>query len=254
MTTVCDSGAAAEGKGYCAPVPNIVVFDGDDTLWFVEHLYDDARAGAAEIVAGFGIDPVAWDALERRIDVEHVATMGFQWTRFPTSCARAYLEAALAQGLRPSSAEAAEVWRCAAQVFEREAIPAPGARQVLSELRSSFRLVLLTQGDPWVQKNRIAQSGLEPLFDAVEIVDRKTKGSFLGQLSTFSAPAAGSWSIGNSLPSDINTAMAAGMSAVWVDAHVWDHERREVEPVEGQLLRAKNLEEIPALIAAARCA
>ena len=33
-----------------------IVFDGDDTLWETEALYDDARRRAREIVAATGLD------------------------------------------------------------------------------------------------------------------------------------------------------------------------------------------------------
>ena len=35
------------------------------------------------------------------------------------------------------------------------------------------------------------------------------------------------WSVGNSLASDINPALRIGMRAIWIDAPVWEYERRD---------------------------
>ena len=61
-----------------------IVFDGDDTLWNTERLYDAARAKARHVVEKAGLDGARWEELERRIDVENVAHLGFSTERFPT--------------------------------------------------------------------------------------------------------------------------------------------------------------------------
>ncbi len=54
--------------------------------------------------------------------------------------------------------------------------------------------------------------------------------------------------VGNSVPSDINPSIAAGMHAVWVDAYVWHHERREELHADSSALAASGLEEAAQLI------
>ena len=39
--------------------------------------------------------------------------------------------------------------------------------------------------------------------------------------------AGSAWSVGNSLASDINTALSCEIQAIWIDAPVWEFERRE---------------------------
>ncbi len=67
-----------------------VVFDGDDTLWSTEQLYDDARARARKVVAQSGMDAARWEECERHIDVLNVQKLGYSMDRFPTSCVQAY--------------------------------------------------------------------------------------------------------------------------------------------------------------------
>lgn len=219
----------------------VAIVDGDDTLWFVEHLYDEARSAAAEIVAGEGLDAALWDDLERKIDVERVATMGLSPERFPSSCVEAYREVAARTWLEPRPSVEKAILQSASRVFCTVAPLADGAASCLDDLRPHFDLVLLTKGDESVQRRRVSESGLQPFFDRVVIVNHKDEGVFGSLLEQLGADPRESWSIGNSLPSDINPALRLGLSAIWIDAHVWEHERREVVPHTGDLIVASTL-------------
>src|SRR5437870_1601332 len=54
----------------------LVVFDGDDTLWMLEPLYDAARQRAGEIVGTHGLAVADWDRLQRKIDLTNAGRMG----------------------------------------------------------------------------------------------------------------------------------------------------------------------------------
>jgi len=224
----------------------LVVFDGDDTLWSTEPLYDEARDACRSIVAAQGLDGAAWEAAERAIDVRNVAAMGLRPSRFPASCVQAYL----AVGGASRTVEEA-IRRTASQVFDRKAAVLPGVPAVLVHLKHTHRLVLLSKGDPEVQAKRLADSELAEVFSQVFVVDHKDERSFSAVLAADGRPASRSWSVGNSLPSDINPALKLGMRAVWIDTHVWDHERRETEPLPGVLHRVSSLLEVPRLVGAA---
>ena len=56
------------------------------------------------------------------------------------------------------------------------------------------------------------------------------------------------WSIGNSLPSDINPALRIGMNAVWINANVWGYEKRERSPIAGCIYKIKSIAELPNII------
>jgi len=223
----------------------LAVFDGDDTLWLTEPLYNDARRAAGRVVARAGVDPEQWEALERTLDVEKVARLGFSVLRFPTSCVEAYRILAGS----PSQEIGIKVRRAAESVFSALAPAVPGARLALERLESSYRLVLLTKGDAEVQRRRVAASGLSDLFDAVEIVVEKGHDHFTSLLRRFDASPEVSWSIGNSWRSDIEPALAAGLRAVWIDAPVWEYEQhRPPGPDHPRLVVASALGQVPAAI------
>lgn len=226
----------------------LLVFDGDDTLWQVELLYDEARSLTRDFVESLGLDPVQWETLQRVIDVENVQTLGLDPERFPTSCAEAYVRLMEDVGLVPEESVTQRIRKLASSVFRRDAPLVPGAESVLRKLVPKFRLVLLTRGHESVQHKRIRDSGLGNYFDTTFIVPRKDAAVFREVLEKVSESPENSWSIGNGLPSDIYPALEIGMSAVWVDAHVWEYERRPVQEVAGRVIVAESLEDVPSLL------
>jgi putative hydrolase of the HAD superfamily len=228
----------------------VVIFDGDDTLWETEFLYDQARDDAAALVATTGIDPATFVDLQREIDVCNVARLGLSTRRFPTSSVDAYRELAERRSDAVSDRIAAQVFEASAAVFAQPAPPVDGVADVLEQVASHHDLALLTKGDPDVQERRIADSGLRHYFRVVSIVDEKDAASFVRVLRTLDAAVPTAWSVGNSVRSDILPALAVGMRAVWVDAYVWAHERpddhRSIHHPDVRV--AANLREVPALI------
>jgi putative hydrolase of the HAD superfamily len=203
-----------------------VIFDGDDTLWSTEPLYDRARGLARAEVEHSGLDGQAWEKLEREIDVANVDSYGYSAVRFPTSCVQAY-EALCAIEGRIKDSDAADRIRWAAQtVFREDPLLVPGARATLEQLRiQGAVLALLTKGDYDVQKRRVERSGVATLFDLIRIVGEKPATVFREIVDALNVDAQQSWSVGNSVPSDILPAIESGLRGIWIDAHVWEHER-----------------------------
>jgi putative hydrolase of the HAD superfamily len=226
-----------------------VIFDGDDTLWSTEELYDDARSRARAIVAGAGMDGALWEELERRIDVDNVRCLGYSMQRFPTSCVEAYGELCRRNDLVPDPIVSANVREAARSVFERSPALLPGAHETLSQLQTlGVRLALLTKGDPVVQCRRVEQSGLSHFFDVIEIVSEKSAEAILKTVASLGVERSDAWVVGNSIRSDILPALEAGLRAIWIDSHVWEHERTHDHLVEDDVIRASQVSEIPAII------
>jgi putative hydrolase of the HAD superfamily len=218
-----------------------VVLDGDDTLWFVESLYDDARQLAASVVHAEGLDELRWERLARQIDVENVGTFGLSTQRFPTSCVEAYRRLATETQCVVSASVEARIRRAAETVFHRKAPSAPKLGDLLAKLHQHFTVVLLTKGDEVVQRKRITDAGIADAIDHISIVPEKSEKNFRSALAAVGSRPDDAWSIGNSLASDINPALRIGMRAIWIDAHVWEYERRESAAESGKLVVASDL-------------
>ncbi|HWK30684.1 MAG TPA: HAD family hydrolase [Terriglobales bacterium] len=225
--------------------PTAVVFDGDDTLWSTEPLYDRARNRARAEVARSGLDADEWEKFERRIDVENVRLLGFSIERFPTSCVQAY-ETVARQSNVPIDPDVRERVRAAARtVFEEDPPLVAGARETLRSLRArDIRLALLTKGDPDVQQRRVERSGIADMFDVIHIVPEKPASAFLEIVAELDVEPKAAWSVGNSVRSDILPAIEAGLRAVWIDAHVWEHERFEGLFTHEQAVAVANLADV----------
>jgi putative hydrolase of the HAD superfamily len=226
----------------------LIIFDGDDTLWRSEHLYDEARRRAAEVVAGEGLDPVRWEELQHQIDIANVATLGLSRLRFPASSVAAYRATVHEAGLLADARVETRVRTASEWVFAQRAPLMPHARHVLLGLRTTHRLALLTQGDAVVQQKRIEDSGLDSMFEVISVVERKTEATFAAVAAEVGVSARDTWSVGNSIPSDINPALRLGMAAIWIEAHVWAHERREALHEPGRFLSCGSLSDVPRLI------
>ena len=226
------------------------VFDGDDTLWSTERLYDEARARAREIVEGAGLDGVRWESIERDLDVERVASHAFSPERFPGSCLLAYEAVSQSLGQIPDPAIESAVYKAAASVFEQDPTVVAGARETLSRLRGrGVRLALLTKGDPQVQLRRIRRSRLESCFDLVRIVPEKTPESIRDIVHSLGVNPSEAWMIGNSVRSDILPALSAGIRAIWVNSHVWEYERAAAPPLDPRVVPVDSISEVAPLIA-----
>src|SRR6266545_7821823 len=108
-----------------------IVFDGDDTLWRTEPLYDDARQQVRDLVEAAGFDGAEWEELERRLDVQNVLKLGHTLARFPTSCLEAYRQLGAKHGKSEDAILAESILAAARTAFERPAPLMPHARETL---------------------------------------------------------------------------------------------------------------------------
>lgn len=234
------------------PVPAAIVFDGDDTLWSTEQLYDRARDEARAEVVRSGLDGAEWEQLERRIDVENVRHFGFSTERFPTSCVQAFQALAQASGVGPDLEVLERIRSAARAVFIQDPPLVPGARETLEFLHArAVKLALLTKGDHDLQVRRVERSGLADLFDTIHIVPEKPPAAFRDIVAELKVDAADTWSVGNSVRSDILPAIEAGLRAVWIDAHVWEHERFDGKFAHDQVLVVESISRVTQAIEAA---
>jgi putative hydrolase of the HAD superfamily len=228
-----------------------VVFDGDDTLWSTEPLYDRARQEARAEVVRSGLDGDAWEHLERRLDVENVSVLGFSVERFPTSCVQAYETLARVSNVAADPQVSERIRSAASAVFSQDPPLVDGARDALLHLRArGAKLALLTKGDPNVQRRRVNRSGIADMFDVTHIVGEKRSDAFRNIVAGLRVEPKDAWSVGNSVRSDIVPAIEAGLRAVWIDAHVWEHERFEGVFTHDQVLAVSDLSAAVAAIEA----
>ena len=101
----------------------------------------------------------------------------------------------------------------------------PHARQTVTDLAQTHRIILITKGDLLDQERKLAQSGLGDLFHGVEIVSEKTTPVYASIFARHGAKVDQSMMVGNSLKSDVLPVIDAGGWGVHIPHDLtWAHE------------------------------
>lgn len=224
-----------------------VLFDFDDTLVETTVHFDRAKEEFARLMAGQDLGaPDLLDTLNR-YDIAGVeARGGFYKECFPRALADTYRHYCRRSGrpVRPEVETAAAELGWA--VFRRPVHPLPGAEKLLRSMAGRFALLLVTRGEPALQKERLAASGLAGWFTAVHVLPAKEEADYRRIAGEHGLEPARSWMVGNSMRSDINPARRAGFRCIYVHhPRTWDYDMEE--PVGGHL-EAHSLAEVSRLI------
>ena len=134
-------------------------------------------------------------------------------------------------------------------LMEDECFLVPGAEALLQELRSQYRLCLVTNGVGEVQHNRIHKCGLEDYFDAIFVSSDlgcvKPSADFFE--ACFAAlggvDAARSVMIGDGINADVRGGIQMGMRTIWFNP--WGHENNTEWHPDAEIV---SLKDVPALL------
>lgn len=207
-----------------------VLFDLDDTL--LEYRRSPAEL-LAESFATAGVDPLfAVDDYYDRYDdfaEAHDDPDALRRDCFATLAAEA-------GGDRETGRRVADAY--ATMRDHRDVQFRPGAREALDTLDGRYRLGIVTNGSPSMQRHKYDALGLNGQFEAVvhagtEAPPKPDPEPFRVALSGLDATADRAIHVGNSHGSDVLGAHNAGVGSVWIPATDYDRrtaEGRDVEP------------------------
>jgi putative hydrolase of the HAD superfamily len=227
-----------------------ILFDLDDTLVVDEAAVEAALlATCVELQDRYGLEPLALARTVRRCARElwraaptlaYCRAIGISsaeglWARFtgddpqlqtlhawaPTYRRSAWANALAAHGIRDT--------RVAEQLAE--AFPAerrarhwtfPEVDAVLRELQSRYRLAVVTNGAPDLQREKLDGVGLAPYFAIITVSGEVSIGKpdpriFAHTLARLGVPLAEAVMVGNDLTRDIRGARKAGITGIWVN-------------------------------------
>lgn len=206
----------------------LVVFDGDDTLWRTQELYDAVKSAFADLVAD--ADSVRHVlALLSRIDQEAVALRGFTVERFVNSMLETYRSLARQRGHEATQMVEQKIRALAEPLLGHYELY-PDAIQALRQLSERFELVLATKGERGLQEQKVRQLGIDRYFSSLYFIERKTSDEYRHIIQTHGVKAEMAWAIGNSVRSDVNPATEIGMRAIWIRrAASWAYEEAHLE-------------------------
>ena len=197
-----------------------IAFDADDTLWHTEYLYSQAQARFAALLNQYH-DPAWVQQSLYTTETRNIAHFGFGVKAFALSMIETAVE--LTEG-RVSGQDIHTLVEIAKEMLNAEVVLIDEVHATLTRLAADYRLMVITKGDLLDQERKIARSGLEPLFQGVEIVSDKDRASYERLFKRHAVEPARIVMVGNSLRSDILPVLEVGGSAVYIPyAATWAH-------------------------------
>lgn len=221
-------------------------FDADDTLWQNESFYRLTQARFAELLA----DHADASHLEERLlaaERRNLGHYGFGIKGFVLSMIETAIEVT---DRRVPASVIAELLAAGQEMLRHPIELLPHAAEVVAELSTRHRLVLITKGDLLDQERKLAQSGLGELFHAVEIVSDKTRVTYERAFARHGDGPARAMMVGNSMKSDVRPALDAGAWGVFVPHDLsWALEHAEPPKGHARFHELPDLGGLPALVA-----
>jgi putative hydrolase of the HAD superfamily len=211
-----------------------LLIDADDTLWENNVFFEQTIDSYVELLEPLGFSPQyilrILNETEKRTNRQH----GYGVRSFRRSLEETYLKLA---GNMARKETLREIGACAENLDQIPPRILEGVPDTLAYLAERHRLILCTKGEPAEQAAKVERSGLQPRFEAIEIVQEKDVHTYLRIVQHHRVIKSHGWMIGNSPRSDINPALAAGLNAVFIPhSRTWHFEHAELASGPGSLL------------------
>jgi putative hydrolase of the HAD superfamily len=223
----------------------VVGFDADDTLWHNERFFQLTQDRFATLLA----DHAEPDHLAERLlaaERRNIGHYGFGIKGFVLSMIETALEVT---DKRVPGEVIAELIAAGQEMLAYPIELLPHARDVVTRVADSHRVVLITKGDLLDQERKLAQSGLGDLFHGVEIVSDKTPATYARIFADHGDGAGRGMMVGNSMKSDVVPMIEAGGWGVFVPTDlIWALERAEAPEDHPKYHQINDLSGLPAIL------
>jgi putative hydrolase of the HAD superfamily len=201
-----------------------IFVDMDDTLIVNMTLYDHAENMLCGYLRHFGIAIEDSRKVKNDLDKELYKTFGYSRKRYPET-----FEKTLRHFVPGADAEMVAIVRAFAEtVFTTVAPVKPGTLEAIDLLTEHYKVYIITQGDRSVQQDRLSHLSFKDKLSGAFLVEKKDQETFAGIVKQLGLAPDEVVMMGDSLKSDIVPSVAAGMQAVWIEAHNWSLEKAEL--------------------------
>jgi putative hydrolase of the HAD superfamily len=222
----------------------VLLIDADDTLWENNVFFEKAIEYFITQLETLGYTREYIRHILNETERRNIRQHGYGVRSFRRSLEDTYLK------LAGNSARREMVQEIERVAGELEATPPhilEGVPETLAYLSKHHRLILLTKGEAAEQAGKVERSGLQPYFDAIEIVHEKETVTYHRLVEQHKIVKTHGWMVGNSPRSDINPALQAGLNAVFIPhSATWELEKTELESGTGKLLILSTFRELRA--------
>jgi putative hydrolase of the HAD superfamily len=211
-----------------------LLIDADDTLWENNIFFEQSIDTYVDLLEPLGFSREYIRRILNETERRNIRQHGYGVSSFGRSLEETYMK------LAGNFARKELVQQISGLAEELERVPPhilEGVPETLTYLAERHRLILFTKGEPAEQAAKVERSGLQPRFEAIEIVPEKDAATYRRLVHHHRIIKSHGWMIGNSPRSDINPALAAGLNAVFIPhSRTWQFEHDELSSGPGKLL------------------
>lgn len=233
-----------------------IIFDLDDTLVYCNKYFELVlERFAKELQHLFGMERLTEAEVRAKqveIDVAGVQLLGFASHHFPASLVETYRYFSGLLGLETSQLEEARLTKLGLSVYEMEIEPYPGMIETLDVLKAQGHgLYLYTGGETEIQQRKIDQMKLSAYFeDRIYIRQHKNFAALEEIIALQRFERSRTWMIGNSLRTDIEPALSAGLNSIYIKhADEWLYNIVDLKKhADTALYTVASLEEVPGIV------
>ena len=221
-----------------------LLIDADDTLWENNIYFERAIADFVSFLNHQERSPSEIREILNDVERECIVSHGYGLQSFTRSLVKTF-ERLSVESITPALHET--IHGFARTIAEQPVQTLPHVPETLAYLGARHRLILVTKGNFAEQSGKVERSGLKDFFRAIEIVAEKDVPAYQRIVSHHQLADERTWMIGNSPKSDINPALGAGLSAVFVphdDTWVLEHEELADAKPPSRLLVLTNFAEL----------
>jgi len=224
--------------------PQTLLIDADDTLWENNVYFERAIAKFISFLNHHEFSPEQVREVLNDVERECIVKHGYGLHSFSHALVDTFER--LSVSLVTPELHA-QITSFAHSVSDHPIELLPEVSQTLEYLTSRHRLILVTKGAVPEQSGKIERSGLKSYFAETEILAEKNSAAYEKLIEKHRLVRETAWMIGNSPKSDINPALAAGLSAVFVphgDTWILEHEELNAAPPSQRLLMVGGFAEL----------
>jgi len=209
---------------------DIIAFDGDDTLWDNERLYQRGKERFIELLMDYS-EPQTLSKLIDDMEVQNIRYYGYGIKSFILSM----IESAIKASSGKVTGEIIQkIITIARDMLDSEVLLLDHVEETLVKLSHKYELMLITKGDQFEQERKVNCSGLSRYFRYIEIVGDKTVETYQRLLSKYGIDPKRFLMVGNSVKSDILPVLKLGGKAIYIHyRNTWLHEMASEEEVRG---------------------
>lgn len=219
----------------------VIGFDADDTLWVNETYFRHTEKQFASLLDGFETKNKIDQELFK-MEIKNLEVYGYGVKGFMLSMIESALDLS---NNTISQATISKILNLGKDMIMQPVELLAGVKEVLEQLSSNYRLIVLTKGDLLDQERKIKRSGLTKYFHHIEVLSDKKEENYLHLLDHLEINVKEFLMIGNSLKSDVLPLINLGAQAVHVPFHTtWQHEEVTINEDEFKYLKINSLKDI----------